>query len=112
MKMKISLTILNLALILALRAAAQSPSATVLTYNSGPSVNLEQIIGDCDWQYFDSSFAGLVAVGQFQINFTVPRQFANVPEGNYPITISVNGVSSPSTINSDPPGQLALSIQH
>lgn len=59
-----------------------------------------------------ADFSGLVAVGEFQINFTVPQQFANMPEGNCPIMISVNGVSSPSTINSDPPGQLVLPIKY
>jgi uncharacterized protein (TIGR03437 family) len=56
--------------------------------------------------------AGLVAVGEFQINFTVPQQFASLPEGNYPLTISVNGATSPVTINSNPPGQIVLPIQH
>ena len=61
---------------------------------------------------FPADFAGLVAVGEFQINFTVPQQFANLPAGSYPITITVNGVSSPSTINSMPPGQLVIPISH
>jgi len=56
--------------------------------------------------------AALVGVGEFQINFTVPQQFANMPAGNYPITISTNGVSSPSTINSAPPGPVVIPIQH
>jgi uncharacterized protein (TIGR03437 family) len=59
-----------------------------------------------------ADFAGLVAVGEFQINFKVPAQFTTMPEANYPITISVNGVSSPSTSNSDPPAQLVIPIQH
>jgi uncharacterized protein (TIGR03437 family) len=58
-----------------------------------------------------ADFAGLVAVGEFQINFTVPQQFASQPAGTYPISIQVNGVSSPLTINSTPPGQLVLPIQ-
>jgi uncharacterized protein (TIGR03437 family) len=58
-----------------------------------------------------ATFAGLVAVGEFQINFTVPQQFASLPAGMYPITISVNGVSSPTTIGSNPPGQLVIPIQ-
>ena len=56
--------------------------------------------------------AGLVAVGEFQINFTVPQQFASLAAGTYPISIQVNGVSSPLTIASNPPGQLVLPIQH
>jgi uncharacterized protein (TIGR03437 family) len=61
---------------------------------------------------FPADFAGLVAVGEFQINFTVPQQFATLAPGAYPITISVNGVLSPLTINSSPPGQLVIPIQH
>ena len=34
-----------------------------------------------------ADYAGLVAVGEFQINFTVPREFANMPAGMYPISI-------------------------
>ena len=56
----------------------------------------------------DAPFAGLIAVGEFYINFNVP----NLPDGTYPITISVNGVSSPATINSNPPGPLVLPIQN
>jgi uncharacterized protein (TIGR03437 family) len=56
--------------------------------------------------------AALVAVGEFQINFTVPQEFASMPPGPYPIAITINGVSSPITINSDPPGQLVIPIQH
>ena len=61
---------------------------------------------------FPADFAGLVAVGEFQINFQVPAQFATLAEGNYPISIQVNGVSSPTTINSNPPGPLVIAIQH
>jgi uncharacterized protein (TIGR03437 family) len=57
-----------------------------------------------------ATFAGLVAVGEFQINFTVPQQFASLAAGSYPIAISVNGVSSPVAINSIPPGQLVIPI--
>jgi len=59
-----------------------------------------------------ADFAGLVGAGEFQINFTVPQQFASMPEANYPITISVNGVPSPATINTNPPGDIVLPIQH
>jgi uncharacterized protein (TIGR03437 family) len=55
-----------------------------------------------------ASFAGLVAVGEFQINFTVPQ----LADGVYPISISVNGVSSPESINTDPAGPLVIPIQH
>ncbi|MBI4907580.1 MAG: IPT/TIG domain-containing protein [Acidobacteria bacterium] len=59
--------------------------------------------------------ASLVSPGKFQINFTLPRQFASLPEGDYPVTIQYNGpigTSSPAIINSDPPGPLVLPIQH
>jgi len=56
--------------------------------------------------------ADLVAVGEFQVNFQVPQAFAGMPEGNYPVTISINGVSSPATINSSPPGPVVIPIRH
>jgi uncharacterized protein (TIGR03437 family) len=40
------------------------------------------------------SFAGLVAAGQFQVNFTVPQ----VADGEYPIVVSVAGKSSPANV--------------
>jgi uncharacterized protein (TIGR03437 family) len=42
-----------------------------------------------------ASFAGLVGVGLFQINFTVP---AGLADGEYPLSIKVNGVSSQSGV--------------
>ena len=48
------------------------------------------------------------AAGEFQINFTVPR----IADGTYPVTIQVNGTSSPQEINSTPPGPLVIPIQH
>jgi len=59
--------------------------------------------------------AALVSPGEFQINFTVPQQFAGLPEADYPISIQYNGpigTSSPVTINSDPPGPMVFPIQH
>jgi uncharacterized protein (TIGR03437 family) len=55
--------------------------------------------------------AVLVYPGEFQVNFTVPQQFANMPAGNYPLTITVNGVQSPATINPDAPGPVVVPIQ-
>jgi uncharacterized protein (TIGR03437 family) len=58
-----------------------------------------------------ATYAGqTAAVGEYQINFQVPSQFANMPAGNYPISISLNGVSSPTTINSNPPGPIVLPV--
>jgi uncharacterized protein (TIGR03437 family) len=56
--------------------------------------------------------ADLVAAGEFQINFTVPQQFASMPAGMYPISISINGVPSPANINSSPPEPVVMTIQH
>lgn len=55
-----------------------------------------------------ASFVGLVAVGEFQINFTVPQ----LSDGIYPISIAVNGVASPANIATNPPGPLVVPIQH
>ena len=38
--------------------------------------------------------AALVAPGQFQVNFTVPQ----IADGEYPITVSTSGKSSPSNV--------------
>jgi uncharacterized protein (TIGR03437 family) len=58
-----------------------------------------------------ADFAGQTPyVGEFQINFTMPQQFASMPAGNYPISITLNGVSSPTTINSSPAGQIVLPV--
>ncbi|MDQ2946514.1 MAG: IPT/TIG domain-containing protein, partial [Acidobacteriota bacterium] len=72
---------------------------------SGVTVAVDDITVPAD-------FVGLVAVGEFQINFKVPQQFANRAEGTYPISVQVNGVSSPPTINTNPPGPVIISIQH
>jgi uncharacterized protein (TIGR03437 family) len=51
-------------------------------------------------------------VGEFQINFTLPPQFAGMPAGNYPLSITANGISSPAIINSSPPGAIVLPVSH
>ena len=55
--------------------------------------------------------AALVGVGDFQINFQVPQAFASLAPGNYPISISINGITSPASINSSPPGPVVIPIQ-
>ena len=55
--------------------------------------------------------AALVSPGEFQINFVVPPQFASMPPGNYPISIAINGVSSPADINTSPSGPVVIPIQ-
>jgi uncharacterized protein (TIGR03437 family) len=77
---------------------AASPDGT--TVSPAPANGVRVTIGNVA---VAADFAGLVAVGEFQINFKVPEQFASLAEGNYPVTIS---------INSDPPGPLVLPIQH
>ncbi len=59
-----------------------------------------------------ASAAALVYAGEFQVNFTVPQDFASMPPGLYPISISINGVTSPASINSSPPGAVVIPIQH
>jgi uncharacterized protein (TIGR03437 family) len=88
-------------------ALAPSPAGVQVSFQplNGVTVTIGSITVPAD-------AAGLVAVGEFQVNFTLPPQFASMPEGNYPITVTVNGVSSPATINSNPPGPLVIPIQH
>jgi uncharacterized protein (TIGR03437 family) len=85
---------------------APSPAGVPVNFQpvSGVTVSIGNITVPAD-------AAGLVAVGEFQINFAVPPTFASLPEGNYPLTITVNGTSSPATINSSPPGPLVIPIQ-
>jgi uncharacterized protein (TIGR03437 family) len=86
---------------------APSPAGTTVGFQalSGVTVTIGSVTVPAD-------AAGLVAAGEFQINFTVSQQFASMPEGNYPITIQVNGVSSPMNINSKPPVPVVLPILH
>jgi uncharacterized protein (TIGR03437 family) len=58
------------------------------------------------------SSATLVSVGLFQINFTVPQLFATMAEGLYPISIQVNGVSSPPYLDSNASLKMVLPLQH
>ena len=86
---------------------APSPAGTLIstTFLSGVTVTVGTVT-------IPASAAALVAVGEFQINFTVPQDFASLPPGLYPISISINGVSSPASINSSPPGPVVIPIQH
>jgi len=93
---------------ISLFATGLAPSPAGTTVSVTPLNGVAVTIGSVT---VNASFAGLVAVGEFQINFTVPQQFANMPAGNYPITISIGGVSSPSMINSVPPAPVVLPIQ-
>ena len=86
---------------------AAAPAGVVAGVQSAGSVSVT--IGSVT---IPADSANLVAVGEFQINFTVPQAFAGMPEGNYPIAISIGGVSSPATINSSPPGPVVIPIRH
>jgi uncharacterized protein (TIGR03437 family) len=85
---------------------APSPAGTTIstTLLSGVTVSIGAITVPAT--------AALVTTGEFQINFTVPPQFASMPAGTYPISVSFNGVSSPAEINSSPPGPVVIPIQH
>jgi uncharacterized protein (TIGR03437 family) len=86
---------------------AASPAGTAVspTFLSGVTVTIGTIT-------LPASAAALVAVGEFQINFTVPQSFSSLPPGLYPVSISINGVTSPARINSSPPGPVVIPIQH
>ena len=86
---------------------APSPAGVRVTQQtlSGVSVTIGTITVPAD-------AAVLVYPGEFQVNFTVPPQFASLAEGNYPLTITVSGVTSPANINSNPPALVVLPIQH
>jgi uncharacterized protein (TIGR03437 family) len=86
---------------------APSPAGTTIstTLLNGVTVTIGNIT-------VPATAAALVAVGEFQINFTVPQQFASLPQGKYSISISINGVPSPADINSSPPGPVVIPIQH
>jgi uncharacterized protein (TIGR03437 family) len=94
--------------VISLFATGLAPSAAGTAVSVTPLSGVTVTIGSVT---VNPSFAGLVAVGEFQINFTVPQQFASMPAGNYPMTISIGGVSSPSMINSVPPAPVVLPIQ-
>jgi uncharacterized protein (TIGR03437 family) len=84
-----------------------SPTGTLIstTLFSGVTVTIGNVTIPAD-------AAALVAVGEFQINFTVPQSFASMPPGLYTISISINGITSPASINSSPPGPVVIPIGH
>ena len=86
---------------------AASPAGTLIsrTFLSGVTVTIGTVT-------VPAIAAALVAVGEFQINFTVPQSFASMSPGLYPISISINGIPSPASINSSPPGPVVIPIQH
>jgi uncharacterized protein (TIGR03437 family) len=88
---------------------AVSPAGSLVSLQTISGVTVK--LGDAT---FPADAAALVAVGEFQINFTVPQQFATLPEADYTITIQVNGVSSPVNINGspNPDGPVIVPIAH
>jgi uncharacterized protein (TIGR03437 family) len=85
---------------------APSPAGTLVstTLLSGVTVTIGGVT-------IPAEATALVTVGEFQINFAVPQSFASLPAGQYPISISIDGVSSPASINSAPPGPVVFPIQ-
>ena len=83
---------------------APSPAGTLVstTFVSGVTVTIGSVTVAAD-------AAALVSAGEFQINFRVP---ASLAPGVYPVSISINGVSSPATINTAPPGALVMAVGH
>lgn len=79
-------------------AASTAGTTVSTTFLNGVQVSLGDVT-------IPATAAALVAPGEFQINFTVPQQFASLPAGNYPVSISLNGVSSPA-------GIVVIPIQH
>ncbi|HUA57713.1 MAG TPA: SBBP repeat-containing protein [Verrucomicrobiae bacterium] len=79
-----------------------SPAGTLVstTFVSGVTVTIGGVT-------VAAATAALVSPGEFQINFAVP---ASLTPGVYPISISINGVSSPATINSTPPGPVVMPV--
>jgi uncharacterized protein (TIGR03437 family) len=65
---------------------APSPSGGAIT-SPVPVAGVGVTIGTADAQV---AFAGLVAPGQFQVNFTVPQ----LSPGEYPITVTISGKTS------------------
>jgi uncharacterized protein (TIGR03437 family) len=85
-------------------APAPAGTAVTVTPLAGVSVTVGTAV-------ISPSFAGLVAPGEFQINFTVPQSFSSMPAGNYPVSVTIGGISSPTTLNSAPPGPVVIPIQ-
>lgn len=77
--------------VIQLYAAGLAPSPSGPVTSVIPISGVSVRIGSTDAPV---SFAGLVAPGQFQVNFTVPQ----VSDGEYNITVSVSGKTSPSGI--------------
>jgi uncharacterized protein (TIGR03437 family) len=82
---------------------APSPAGVIVgvQYLSGAAVAIGTITIQAD-------ATALVAPGEFQINFTVPQ----LADGNYPISIQIDGASSPLDIASNPALSFVFPIHH
>jgi uncharacterized protein (TIGR03437 family) len=77
--------------IIQLYAAGLGPSSAGVVTSVVPISGVTVTIGTADAPV---AFAGLVAPGQYQVNFTTPQ----LPAGEYPITVSVSGKTSPANV--------------
>ena len=78
--------------IIQLYAAGLGPSVSGTALTSPiPITGVGVSIGTADAQVLA---AALVAPGQYQVNFVVPQ----VPDGEYPITVSASGKTSPANV--------------
>src|SRR5262249_33180980 len=78
--------------IIALYAAGLGPTPSGVAFTSPiPITGVTVTIGTTDAPVLA---AALVAAGQFQVNFTVP----DLPDGEYTITVSVSGKTSPANV--------------
>jgi uncharacterized protein (TIGR03437 family) len=77
--------------IIQLYAAGLAPSQSGAVTSPIPITGVSVTIGTTDAPV---SFAGLVVPGQFQVNLTVPQ----LPPGEYSITVSVSGKTSPANV--------------
>ena len=95
--------------IVQLYATGLAPSPAGTRVSTTPVSGVTVTIGNVT---VPATAAALVSAGEFQVNFAVPQQFASLSPGTYPISISINGVSSPKSIDSSPPGPVVIPIQH
>jgi len=78
--------------IIQLYAAGLGPSASGNALSAPiPITGISVTVGTTDAVILG---AALVAPGQFQVNFTVPQ----LPDGEYPITVSTSGKTSPPNV--------------
>ena len=67
-----------------------SPSGQLINAAIPVSDTVTVKLGNTDAGKATVEFAGLVAVGEFQINIVIP----SLPDGNYPVTLTIDGQTS------------------